>query len=38
MVGQPVFNFDLDSVNPIGSVILALNYIFYDVRLSKVSK
>jgi hypothetical protein len=38
MVGQPFFNFDLDSVNPLGSVILSLCYIFYDTRLSKLEK
>lgn len=38
MVGQPIFNFDLDSVNPIGSIILAINYMFYDIRLNKLAK
>lgn len=38
MVGQPIFNFDLDSVNPIGSIILAINYMFYDIRLTKLAK
>jgi hypothetical protein len=38
MVGQPFFNFDLDAVNPIGSVLMALCYIFYDVRLGKFEK
>lgn len=38
MVGQPIFNFDLDTVNPIGSVSLAINYLFYDLRLNKLSK
>ena len=38
IAGQPVFNFDLDSVNPIGSIILGINYMFYDLRLTKLAK
>ncbi|CDW74616.1 glucoamylase [Stylonychia lemnae] len=37
-IGQPFFNFEMDSVNPIGSIILAINYMFYDIRLIKLSK
>lgn len=33
-----MFNFDLDAVNPIGSIILAVNCMFYDLRLTKLAK
>jgi len=35
-VGRPYFHPDLDCVNPIGSVLLSLCYIFYDCRLEKL--
>jgi hypothetical protein len=38
MVGQPVFNFEMDSVNPIGALLISLTYIFYDARLLKLEK
>jgi hypothetical protein len=38
MIGQPFFYCPLDEINPIGSVLLSLTYIFYDARLSKLEK
>ena len=38
VVGQPFFNADKDIVNPIGSVLFALTYIFYDARLGKLEQ
>ena len=38
MVGPPAFNPLLDQVSPLGSVLLSLCYIFYDIRFTKLRK
>jgi hypothetical protein len=38
MIGQPFFVKELDEINPIGSLIISLCYIFYDVRLGTLEK
>lgn len=38
MMGHPIFYKPLDEINPIGSILLSLTYIFYDARLGKLGK
>ena len=38
MMGKPMFYKPLDEINPIGSILMSLTYIFYDARLGKMTK